>query len=429
MTPGQTKGQYMAGDIVVAAMGQRGLFYGWVIVAAGILVTCMGLGAMFSLGVFLKPVSETMGWSRTGISTVALLNWLSMGLGSFVWGALSDRVGTRAVVLCGGVLLGLGLVTASQATTLLQFQLLFGVLVGFAVGSFYAPMTATATRWFTTHRSLAVALVSSGIGLGVLTVGPLSRALITAYDWRTAMLVVGDLCWLVVIPAALLIRPAPAAAAGSESPPALDARGREFTAAAALRAPQFWAIAITHFACCAAHSGPIFHLVTHAIDRGVAPLTAATVLGVSGLASVAGRVTCGLLADRYGAKQTLLVGLAVQAIAVLLYLFTTTTSSFYALALVFGLSYGGVMPLYAILVREYFGERIMGTAYGAVFLISTLGMALGSWSGGWLYDAFGSYLWLFIGSGAIGLGAITIAVTFRPPRQLRAALPSYTPAG
>src|SRR6185503_12620216 len=113
----------------------------------------------------------------------------------------------------------------------------------------------------------------------------------------------------------------------------------------AVQTPQFWAIALTHFACCAAHAGPIFHMVTHAIDRGVAPLTAATVLGVSGLASVAGRVTCGLLADRYGAKRTLLVGLAIQAAAVVLYLFTNSASSFYTLALVFGLSYGGVMPL------------------------------------------------------------------------------------
>ena len=409
-------------------MEQRRFFYGWIIVGVGMVVTCMGLGAMFSLGVFLKPISETMGWSRTGISTVALLNWLGMGVGSFVWGMLSDRIGTRAVVLCGGVLLGAGLVTASQATTLGQFQLTFGVLVGFAVGSFYAPMTAAATRWFTKNRSLAVALVSSGIGIGTLTIGPLASTLINAYDWRLAMLVIGDLSWLVVIPAALLVRYPPAdvaAAAAASGGPV----GREFTAGAALRTPQFWAIALTHFACCAAHSGPIFHMVTHAIDRGVPALTAATVLGVSGLASVAGRVTCGILADRYGAKQTLIVGLVIQAVSVTLYLVTDTTSAFYALALVFGLSYGGVMPLYAILVREYFGERIMGTAYGAVFLISTLGMALGSWSGGWIFDAFGSYGWLFIGSAGIGAGAIAIALTFRPPRGLVVALPSAAPAG
>jgi MFS family permease len=410
-------------------MASAGVFYGWVIVGAGMLVTCMRLGAMFALGVFLGPVSEAMGWSRTGISTVALLNWIGMGLGSLVWGALSDRIGTRAVVLCGGVLLGGGLVATSQTSTLLQFQVTFGILVGFAVGAFYAPMTATATRWFTKNRSLAVALVSSGIGLGTMTIGPLARTLINAYDWRVAMLVIGDLSWLVVIPVALLVKNPPAAIAAEAARPAAGMEARNYTAAAAFRTPQFWAIALTHFACCAAHAGPIFHMVTHAIDRGVAPLTAATVLGVSGLASVSGRVTCGLLADRYGAKPTLLIGLAIQAAAISLYLVTSSASGFYALALVFGLSYGGVMPLYALLVRDYFGERIMATAYGAVFLVSTLGMALGSWSGGFIFDAFGGYAWLFIASSAIGVGAIAIATTFRPPRALGVALPSPSPAG
>ena len=136
-------------------MAQR-LFYGWIIVGTGIVVTCIGVGAMLALSIFLQPISEATGWSRTGVSTAALLNWLAMGVGSFVWGALSDRFGTRTVVLCGGGLLGLGLVTASQATTLGQFQLLFGVLVGLASGSFFTPLTATTTRWFTRNRSLAV---------------------------------------------------------------------------------------------------------------------------------------------------------------------------------------------------------------------------------------------------------------------------------
>src|SRR5256885_16453556 len=120
--------------------------YGWVIVGAGIVVTCIGLGAMLSLSVFLAPMSAAMGWSRTGISIAALLNFLCMGIGSFFWGALSDRFGTRAVVLCGGVLLGLGLVTASQAATVGPFPILFGVIVGFAARRAFAPRTARANR-------------------------------------------------------------------------------------------------------------------------------------------------------------------------------------------------------------------------------------------------------------------------------------------
>ena len=399
------------------------LFYGWVIVGVGFVVTCIGMGAMLSLSIFLQPMTEAMGWSRTGISTAALLNWLGMGVGSFLWGALSDRFGTRTVVLGGGVLLGLGLMTASQAATLGQFQVLFGVVVGVAAGSFYAPITATTTRWFTQHRSLAVALVSAGIGLGSSTIGPFARWMITNYDWRTAMLTVGELTWLVIIPAALLVRE-PSAEAGGAPAATAGSDGRELTAAQAFRTPQFAAIAFTYFACCAAHSGPIFHMVTNAMDHGISAMAATTILSVAGLASLGGKIVCGLVADRVGAKRTLVVGLAIQAIAVSLYLFTRELVSFYALATMFGFAYGGVMPLYAILVREYFGARIMGTAFGAVAFVSTLGMSLGPWAGGWLYDTFGSYFWLFLGSFGIGLGAVFIAVTFRAPRPLPTGLPS-----
>jgi MFS family permease len=396
------------------------LFYGWVIVGVGIVVTCVGFGAMLSLSIFLPPMTEAMGWSRTGIATAALLNFLGMGVGAFMWGSLSDRYGTRAVVLAGGALLGLGMVLASRASTLLEFQLLFGIIVGVASGSFYAPMTATTTRWFTRNRSLAVALVSAGLSLGSTIMAPLARWLITAYDWRTAMLVIGDLVWLVIIPVALLVRNPPTRPAASG--PAASARGPELTIGQVVRTPQFAAIALTHFACCAAHSGPIFHMVAHAIDRGVPTMAAATVLSAAGLASLSGKIGCGLVADRVGAKQTLVAGLALQAVAISLYLFSGGLGSFYALALMFGFAYGGVMPLYAILVREYFGERIMGAAFGAVSLSATLGMAIGPLAGGWLYDTLGSYAWMFIGSSAIGLGAVAIALTFRPPRVVGAPL-------
>jgi MFS family permease len=390
-----------------------GIFYGWMIVVVGIVVTCVGFGAMATLTVFLAPVADAMGWSRTGISTAALVNWLCMGAGAFLWGALSDRFGTRSVVLSGGILLGLGFVTASRASTLGQFQLLFGVLVGVAAGSFYTPMTAATARWFTRHRSLAVALVSAGLSVGSAVMAPLARWLITNYGWRFAMLVIGDLVWVVIIPAALLVRNPPVATAGVTAP--TDRGSRDLTVAQALRTPQFAALALAYFACCAAHSGPIFHMVTNAIDHGITAMTATTVLSVASLAALIGKIICGLVADRVGAKRTLVAGLALQAVAVSLYLFARELAGFYAVALVFGFAYGGVMPLYAILVREYFGERIMGTAFGAVAFVSTLGMALGPWAGGWLYDNFGGYFWLFLGSFGIGLAAVAIAVTFRAP--------------
>jgi MFS family permease len=405
-------------------MGRRPFFYGWVVVSAAALITCVGMGALFSLAVFLKPIEESMGWSRTGISTIALLNWIFMGVGSLVGGALADRYGGRSVALAGGALLGLGLVCSSQVATLWQLHLTFGVLVGLAVGGFYAPLTSTATKWFTTNRGLAVALVSTGIGFGVLVVSPLVRWIITLADWRVAMLVLGDLAWLVIIPTALLIRERPSemgqVARGAEGAVGPRRATPDFSAGTVVRSPQFWAIALTHFACCAAHSGPIFHMVTHAIDQGLRAMTAATVLGASGLASVGGRIAGGMLADRFGAKRTLIAGLGLQAVMILLYLGARDAGSFYGLALLFGVAYGGVMPLYALLVREYFGEKIMGTAYGGVFMVSTLGMGLGAFAGGWIYDQFGGYAWLFATSGTVGALAGLLALVFRPPRVVAA---------
>src|SRR3954454_24829340 len=189
--------------------------YGWVVVGAGAMMTCVGFGAMLSLAVFLQPISNAMGWSRSGVSAAATLDFLFMGLAAFIWGALSDRFGTRIVVLAGSLLLGLGLATASQAQELWQFQLCFGVLIGIAAGSFYAPMMALASAWIDKHRSLAVALVSAGMGVAPVTVAPSASMLITAYDWRTAMLVIGIAAWALLIPACFLIRPAPQATAGA----------------------------------------------------------------------------------------------------------------------------------------------------------------------------------------------------------------------
>ena len=393
--------------------------YGWVVVAAGALMTCVGFGSMLSLAVFLQPISDAMGWSHAGVSAAATLDFLFMAAAAFFWGTLSDRFGTRIVVLSGSVLLGLGLVTASRAQSLWQFQLLFGGLIGIAVGSFYAPMMAVASAWIVKHRSLAVALVSAGMGVAPVTVAPSASWLITTYDWRTAMLVIGIAAWALLIPASFLVRPAPKDKDAVEASSA-DVPEGEWTAAQAFRTPQFVALAGAHFACCAAHSGPIFHMVSYAMVCGIAPLTAVTVYSLAGFSGLGGRLLLGTLADRLGAKPVLVGGLFVQAMCIATYLAVAHLGEFYALSVVFGLAYGGVMPLYAVLVREFFGARIMGTVFGAVSAFASLGMALGPWAGGYVYDTFHGYTWLHAGSFAIGLTAVAVALSF--PAKRRQAL-------
>jgi MFS family permease len=221
----------------------------------------------------------------------------------------------------------------------------------------------------------------------------------------------------VVVPAALLIRKPPPVIPPQGMPARRDGAAplaSPMTAAQAFRTSAFVAIALTHFCCCAAHSGPIFHMVTYAIGCGIAPMAAVSVFGVAGLAGLGGRILFGVSSDKFGVKPVLVIGLLIQAMAAGSYIFVSQLGEFYALAVVFALAYGGVMPLYAALVREYFGLRIMGTVFGAVSAVANFGMALGPLAGGWAFDTFGGYGWLYIGSFGIGLGAVAVALTFKP---------------
>lgn len=393
------------------------LHYGWVVVAAGGILGCVAVGTTFSLAVFLQPMADATGWSRTGISTAMTIVFLMMGIGGFGWGALTDRFGPRIVVLSGGLLLGLGILLASRATSLLAFQLIYGIIVGGATGAIFAPTMATVTGWFDKHRSLAVSLVSAGMGAAPMIISPFAGWLITIHDWRTSQLIIAILAWVVMIPAAFFVRRAPmqAAAPAGGATAAMSAAGEPgMTVGQALRSPQFIVLAATYFACCATHSGPIFHTVSYAMLCGLAPLTAVTIYSVEGLAGMGGRLVFGLAGDKFGAKRTLVVGLLIQALGAGSYFFTRALDEFYAVAIVFGFTYGGVMPLYAVIAREYFPMRIMGTVFGAATMVSAFGMAFGPALGGWIFDNTGGYGWLYIGSFGVGLAAAAIALAFPP---------------
>jgi MFS family permease len=396
--------------------------YRWVIVGLGGLMGCVAIGAMFSLAVFLGPIAAATGWSRAAVSSAMTLDFLVMGLAGFAWGAVSDRVGPRPVVLAGAIILGAGLALASRATSTLMFQLGFGVLVGVAAGAFFAPVIATVTGWFDTQRALAVSLVSAGMGMAPLTMSPFAAWLVSHYDWRTAMAAIAALAWLLLIPAALLVRGAPrpdhaTVAAGATEPGKPAPR-----LATAFLSAQFIVLGMTFFFCCAAHSGPLFHFVSYAISCGVPMMTAVSIYSVEGLAGLGGRLLFGVAADRLGVKPVLIGALTVQSIAILAYMFASRAGQFYLLGIVFGTAYSGVMPLYAVLAREYFDQRIMGTVFGAAIMLSSLGMALGPVVGGWIFDTYHDYRWLYLGSTAIALGAAAVAFAFPPlPRTQRVA--------
>jgi predicted MFS family arabinose efflux permease len=246
-----------------------------------------------------------------------------------------------------------------------------------------------------------------------MTMSPFAAWLITQMDWRAAQVVLAVLVWATLVPAALFVRRPPQSAMSGGSGE-VATRESSMTLRDAFVSAPFIVLALTFFACCAAHAGPIFHTVTYAMACGLAPLAAVTVYSVEGLAGLGGRLVLGVAADRLGVKRVLIAGLLIQAFAAAAFIFASRLGEFYAVAATFGFAYGGVMPLYAVLAREYFGQRILGAVFGAAAMVSSLGMALGPALGGWIFDTFGQYTWMYIGSAAIGLGAVAIALAFPP---------------
>jgi MFS family permease len=386
--------------------------YRWVIVAAGGLLGCIAIGAMFSLPVFLRPIARDTGWSITGISAAMTIGFLAMALGSMAWGNLSDRWGPRLVVLVGSVSLVVGLVLASLAPSLIAFQFLFGLIVGGSCAAIFAPMMACVTGWFDTHRSLAVSLVSAGMGMAPMTMSPFAAWLITHHDWRSALEIIAGLVAATMIPLSFLVRRPPAL----ESPSAAVADGPQesLSLSQALRSPQFIVLVMTNFFCCATHSGPIFHTVSYAVTCGIPIIAATTIYSVEGLAGMGGRIAFGLLGDRFGARRVLATGLLFQAFGALGYFFARQLVDFYAAATLFGFIYGGVMPLYSVLIRENFPLRMLGTVIGGTAMAGSLGMATGPVMGGLIFDRFATYSWLYLCAWGLGMGAFLMALMFRP---------------
>ena len=392
---------------------KRQKVYPWVIVAAGALITCVAFGAIFALPVLLTSISADTGWSRAGISLGVTLNFIVMGIASVGWGYLSDRIGPRPVLVTGVVLLSAGLILTSRSTSLLAFQLEYGLVIGTAAACFMPPLMSTVTFWFEKHRALAVSLVSAGIGFAPLIVSPTASWIDVQYGWRDTQFVLGIACLILLLPAALLIR-RPRLETAKQ---AVDMSGADFRAmtTTAFRSKAFALLALTSLASCGTHSGPIFHTVSFAVGCGLPLATAVTIYSVEGFAGLVGRIVFGLTADKFGVLKMFVVGLLLQALAAGAYSVTSQLGMFYVVAFLFGMAYGGVMPLFASLVRSYFPAEIMGTMLGTLSFVSSIGMASGPALGGWIYDNYHAYTWLYLGSLIVGLCAVLTSLMLPPP--------------
>jgi MFS family permease len=392
--------------------------YAWWRLAAAAAIGTVGSVSMWAVPVALPAVQAEFGVARADASLPFTLTMLGFALGGVLMGRLSDRFGIMAPVVLGAVAIGLGFVAAGLASSLWLFALSYA-LIGFGTSATFGPMMADLSQWFTRRRGIAVAVASSGNYIAGTIWPPVIEHFIARDGWRATHMGIGVVCIVAMLPLVLALRrptPAYAPAAGASAVAAQASIGLSPNALQAL-------LCIAGVACCVAMSMPQVHLVAYCGDLGYGPARGAEMLSVMLGFGIISRLGTGFIADRIGGVATLLMGSALQGIALVLYFLFDSLVSLYVISALFGLFQGGIVPSYAIIVREYFPPREAGTRIGIVIMATLFGMALGGWMSGAIFDYTGSYRAAFGNGIAWNLLNVTIAtwLLLRSGRRQREA--------
>jgi MFS family permease len=345
---------------------------------------------MWSVPVVLSAVQSNFGVARADASLPFTLAMTGFALGGVLMGRLSDRFGILAPLACGGAAMGLGYIGAGLAPTLMVFALMH-LLIGFGTSATFGPIMADASRWFTRRRGIAVALAGSGNYVGGAIWPPVLQHFVAAEGWRATHIGVGVFCALSVVPLlfVFLRRPPAGQMTGASMITADGALGLSPNALQIL-------LCIAGVGCCVAMAMPQVHIVAYCGDLGYGVARGAEMLSLMLACGLVSRIGSGLVADRIGGAATLLLGSALQGLALFLYLLFDGLASLYVISALFGLFQGGIVPMYAVLVRDYFPAREAGTRLGIVLMATLLGMALGGWMSGMIFDLTGSYRAAFL---------------------------------
>jgi MFS family permease len=363
--------------------------YAWARLFAALTLSAIGGVGMWSVIVALPAIEAEFGVGRSAASLPYTLTMICFGLGGIVMGRLSDRFGIMVPIVGGAVGLGAGYAVASQATSLAQFALAQGLLVGVASSVAFAPIIADTSLWFTRRRGLAVAIIACGSYLAGTVWPPVVQHLIETVGWRRAHLVIGVFCVATMVPLALALRrrsPLTVATAATAAvvPSAPRPLGMSPAALQTL-------LVVAGLSCCVAMSMPQVHIVAYSADLGHGGARGAQMLSLMLGAGVVSRLASGWLCDRIGGRLTLLLGSSLQALALILFLPAHELAALYVVSALFGLFQGGIVPAYAVIVREFFSPAEAGVRVATVLMATVFGMALGGWMSGAIFDLTGSY--------------------------------------
>ena len=379
--------------------------YAWQRLAVSVLLATIGGVGMWAVIVVLPAVQAEFGVDRGEASIPYTATMVGFALGNIVVGRAIDRLGYVLPTAIATVALAAGFVLASMATTLAQFAIIQGVLVGVGCSTIFGPLMADISHWFLRRRAVAVSLAASGNYLAgafwPLAMTPLTEA----YGWRGTYVVIGALCLVTMLPLLLLLRRKPPSAALSRPPSAMTGNG---SAVGLSPATLQILLVVAGLSCCMAMSMPQVHIVAYCVDLGYGMARGTEMLSIMLAAGVASRVVSGFLADRIGGVRTLLIGSVLQCLALFLYIPFDGLVSLYIVSLVFGLSQGGIVPCYAVIMREYMPASEAGQRVGIVVMATVFGMAIGGWMTGWIYDLTGSYAVAFLNG--IGWNFLNIAI-------------------
>lgn len=398
-----------------------GVFYGWIVAGGAFVVLFVAYGAQYSFGVFFAALLDEFGWSRASLAGVFSLYAFLYCVFGFPAGRLTDRWGPRRVIAAGGVFLGGALSGMALVSQLWQPYLLYGVVAAVGMGTAYVPCNATVVKWFVQRRGLAVGIASSGASVGTLVLPAVAQLLIDAVGWRASYVIFGVGAFVSLNAVACVMRRDPESlglrpdGAGGPGAPAVRETAASWSLGQAVRTRTFWLLWGAFAATWIPVFIPLVHIVRFSRDLGFSALVGASVVSVIGAGAVAGRLVMGVVSDRLGRRVTVAIGMLLQALSFVGLLAVSTLPSLYAIAFLFGYSYGAISTLFTAIVGDFFGREQAGTLVGMLFALAGSMGAVGPFIAGAVYDANGTYAPAFALAALFNLVGGVLLLMCRPP--------------
>jgi MFS family permease len=417
---------------------KKKIFYGWWIVLATQTICMIGYGTwLYSFGVFFKPMASEFGWTRAMTAGAYSLRSIEGGIASPIVGWAVDKYGSRVVIVIGAIISGLSFVMMPLVNSLLGFYLIYGIALSTGMSAMlYLPAWTVIAKWFRRRLSLAMAVLAVGAGLGGIVCAPASAYLIAEFGWRSAFVVLGVVIWIVAIPLALVVRNSPEEMGlrPDGDPPIDEAPERpghtshmepgdpdllapvEYTLRQALKSSAFWMLALAFFFFGMAHSTVTVHTVPALTDVGIPMQKAAFSIGLLTLVSIIGRLSFGFLGDYVTKRYLFMVAYALTGAGLLVLMNARTMGMVYVFIFLFGVGFGGTVPLMPAIRAEYFGRAALGKIQGFMNPVMMFAGAVGPIFAGYVFDTTGSYRISFMVTGLLTFCA-SIAVFFARPSR------------